>query len=135
MPFCIACCIFCVDFLKCFGRHLGSLGPSEIIPKCRNICNFIIFQSLETFGAESVLGSASGRVLACAVQEMDTVWEFIGTPFSYFEQFLRALISEVFFVRYPGVNILRNALAGSRDRNSRFCLGQGSTRLAGAGGA
>ena len=31
------------DFGRCFGRHLGSLGPLKIMPKCTTICIFRVW--------------------------------------------------------------------------------------------
>jgi hypothetical protein len=39
----IACGAFWDDFGRCFGRHLGSLGPLKIMPKCTTICIFRVW--------------------------------------------------------------------------------------------
>jgi hypothetical protein len=105
----IATCTFWGDFRKCFGRHLVSLGPLKIMPKCTTIRSFRVWTLLvRSLFPDLVL--VRGWHAFCEIRV--PIGAPIGAPFGYFCQLLQGLILEAVLGRQKGVKSLRNALAG-----------------------
>ena len=61
-----------------FGSVLEAFGEPWTFANDAKVCNYMHFQGLDPFGAESVLGSASGRGLACVFQDFGADWDTHG---------------------------------------------------------
>ena len=117
----IACGAFYDDCWRCFGRHLGSLGPLKIMPKCTTICIFMLWTLLVRTLFRDLLWEGVWHAFF-------KIWVPIGapieTPFCHFWQLFQGLILEAVFGRHRGVKTLRNGWGRRLGRGLLACFCQ-----------
>ena len=107
-----------------FGSVLGSIWRLWTLENHAKVCNYMQFQGLDPFDAESVSGSVSGRGLGCVFQDLGADWGTHWIPFSHFEQFFLPLFLEAVFGRQLGVKTLRNGWGRRQGRGLLACFWQ-----------
>ncbi len=118
------------DFGRCFGRHLGSLGPLKIMPKCTTICIFRVWALfVRSLFPELLLEGVWHAFSEIFVPNGAP----IGNAFGHFWQAFQGLILQSVLGRQKGVKSWRNRRAGGRGGAAKLALAVqelGSTRLA-----
>ena len=89
-----------------------AFGEPWTLKNHAKVYNYMHFQCLDHFGAESVLGSAFGRVWHTFFKIWVAIGAPIGTPFCYFWQLFQGLILEAVLVWQKGAKHTRNGWAG-----------------------
>ena len=112
-PLFIACFAVCDDFGKYFGRHLGSRGPWEMMPKFTTICIFRVWALL-------VRSPVRDLLLEGVWHAFCEIWVPIGvlmrTPCGHFWQLFQGLILEAVLGRQNGAQSSGSGWAGRQGR-------------------
>ena len=96
------------DFGRCFGRHLGSLGPLKIMPKCTTVCSFRVWGLLVRSLFPELLLEGVWHAFSEILVPSGAPF---GTPCGHFWQLFQGLILEAVLGRQKGAQECENGWA------------------------